>query len=253
MHTRLRSQRLRPAVQTGSPSFNHGRHLRMRTRLRSQRLRPAMQTSSPSLLPTVFGQLCKPARRPSSLPSSKDQEPDADAERQANGAPATSTCTTDYVAKPDSVSELFQKNQLLIRGLSPGNVEDYIATVKNVFKEVRQSRMDDGADHMEGQGMAVVRQACPCMEYSPAETQEAEVRLRRGEVSHFPAACRCKERERDHKKYQPRRRSQSQRDSSAHRFTIKHYEQDEDEDEATLFCRERSKRKGDGICSHVIM
>ena len=219
--------------------------------------RPSTMAGTSGCVPdfevNIFGQLCKPARRPSSLPSSEDQEPDADAQGQANGAPVMPTCTTDHVPTPDRISELFQKNQLLIRGLSPGNVEDYIATVKNVFKEVRQSRMDAGADHMEGQGMAVVRQACLCMEYSPAETQEAEVRLRRGEYHQFPPACRCKERERDQEQYQPRRRSQNQRESSAHRFTIKHYEQDEDEDEVTLFCRERSKRKGDGICSHVIM
>ena len=199
--------------------------------------RPSAMVGASGCVPdfkvNFFGQLCRPTHRPSSLPSSEDQEPDANAQAQANGTPAASTCITDYVPKPDPVSELFQKNQILIQSLSGDNVDDYIATVKRVFKEVRQSRGDADADHMERQGMAVQIQehleeeAEPCLQH--------------------------KERERDQKKYQSRRRSQSRHESSAHRFTIKHYEQDEDEDEATLLCREQKKRKGDGICSHVIM
>ena len=201
--------------------------------------RPSAKVGTSGCLPdfevNVFGQLCKPAHRPSSPPSSEDQEPDVDAQGQANATPAASTCITDYVPKPDPVFELVQKNQILIQSLSGGNGDDYIATVKRVFKEVRQSRGDAGADPVERQGMAVQIQehleeeAEPCLQH--------------------------KERERDQNEYQSRRRSQSQLFSSAQRFTIKHYEQDEDEDEdeATLFCREQRKRKGDGICSHVIM
>ena len=202
----------------------------------------------------VFGQLCKPARRLSSVASPKDQEADAnvdDAKSQANGAPVTSTCSTDHAPKPDPISELFQKNQILIQSLSRDNVETYIATVKNEFKEVRQSRGDVRADHMKGQGMAVARQACLGMEYSPAEIQEAELLLRREELAHFAAACRCVGRERDQERYLLRRRYPSPRDSSTHHFTIKNYEQDKDED--TLSCREQQKREENRICSHVIM
>ena len=80
----------------------------------------------------------------------------------------------------------------MIRDLSGGDVETFIATVKDVFKEVSQSRRDNGAGLVK-----------------------------------------------------------SQRGDSAHCFVIKHYEQDEDE--ARLFCQEQEKRKGDGVCSHVIM
>ena len=185
------------------------------------------------------------------MPSPKDQGPNIDVQGQANGAPVTSTCSTDHVPTPDPISKLFQKNQTLIQSLAHGDVETYIATVKNEFKEVRRSRGDAPADHMEGQGVAVVRQACPGMEYSPAEIQEAELLLRREELAHFAAACRCVGRERDQERYLLRRRSPSPRDSSTHHFTIKDYEQDEDED--TLSCREQQKRKENRICSHVIM
>ena len=141
----------------------------------------------------VFGQLCKPAPRPSSTPSSpEDQEPDIDVQAQPNGALLASTCITDQVPTPDPISDLFQKHQLMIRSLSGGNVETFIATVKDVFKEVSQSRRDDRAGLVK-----------------------------------------------------------SQQDNSARCFVIRHYEQNEDE--ATSFFQEQEKRKGDGVCSHVIM
>lgn len=206
----------------------------------------------------VFGQLCRPARRSASLPSPEDDETDVDDEGQVNGASVSSTCKTDDVPTSDRISELFQKNQVLIRSLSEsGNVEDYLATVKNVFKEVRQSRRDFRSDDIDGQKMAAVRrQDSPCVESSPAETQEADLRLGRGKLAQSSEADRCMDQERDQEPCQLRRRSQSHRSDSAHQFAVRHDEQDEDEDVEKLFCKEGSKRRGRMVhqmCSHVIM
>ena len=215
--------------------------------------RPSTMADTSGCIPdfevNVFGQVCKPARRLSPIP--EEEEPDADAEGQTNRALVPLTGTKEHVPKPDPISELFQKNQVMIQSLSCGDVEAYIANVKNVFKEVRQSRRDVREDHVEGQGTAVVRQACLCREYSPAQTQEAEVRLPREEVCQFPAACRCIEGQQDQQHSQLCRQFQSQRDSSAHQFTIKHFEQDEDK--ATLSYEEQRKGKWNRVCSHVIM
>ena len=212
---------------------------------------PGASGCVPDFEVNVFGQLCRPANRPFTEPSPEDHEPDVDAEGQANDAPVSSTSTTDHVPTSDQISEVFQKNQKLIKSLSGGNVENYIATVKNEFKEVRQSRTETRADSTEGQKTAVVHQDCPCVDYLSAETREAELQLRSEERCQLSEGCRYIEQERDQEQYEPRCRSQSHHSSSAHRFVVRHYEQDEDV--ATLFRQEQSERRGGVVSSHMGM
>lgn len=85
-----------------------------------------------------FGQLCEPASR---LPriTPPEPEPQLDFEQQSHNAPVPSR-TADHASAPDPVAEMFKEDQHLIRGLSCGNVETYLATIKDVFAAVRQSR-----------------------------------------------------------------------------------------------------------------
>ena len=235
-----------------------------------------------------FGQLCGPAARlpsssPSSIPPPEHPEPDSDSDTQSqanNGKTiATSTRTMHHVPTPDLISELFQKNQILIRSLARGDVETDIAAVRSVFEEVRRSREEHvRRDHMgrravvaAGQTQEYLKQetetslqrgetyprgnACLCVEDSTAEAQEIEIRLRRrGEQCRFLAGCRCVERERDEENHRIGCGSQSRRGLlTTHLFTIKHYEQDEDEEGAMVFGRERAKLEGGMVCSRAMM
>ena len=96
-----------------------------------------------------FGQLCKPARSPTTIPS-PEEESKLDVDSQENNTPILPPPANTMPA-PDRISELFQTNQKLIRGLSCGNCETYIATLKAIFAEVRQSRSKTGVKQLARQ------------------------------------------------------------------------------------------------------
>lgn len=102
----------------------------------------------------LFGQLCEPARRPSPSTMTSpnpEPEPQTNIENQTDTAPEPPHTPKDYPAPPhrDPIAELFQKNQDLIRGLSCGDAETYQATLRAVFKEVRESRRRSRAERAE--------------------------------------------------------------------------------------------------------
>lgn len=86
----------------------------------------------------LFSKLCKPAPSPSIMTASKPA-PQADTNDHVNEAPVPSS-TSVRAPEADPILQLFNENQNLIRGLSLGNVETYLAAVKEVFAEVRRDR-----------------------------------------------------------------------------------------------------------------
>ncbi len=93
-----------------------------------------------------FGQLCNPPQHSSAM-SPHETETRDDIQSSA-GSALTPLRTAQRVPRDDRISELFKENQKLIRGLSPENVETYLATVKEVFVEVRRSRRNACAERL---------------------------------------------------------------------------------------------------------
>lgn len=98
---------------------------------------------------SVFGQLCKPAPSFSVMTAPKS-ETQVNVNDQANDKPAQSRTAVQAPA-PDQITKLFKENQELIRGLSLGNVETYLAAVKEAFAEVRRSRRNAFVEPLQRQ------------------------------------------------------------------------------------------------------
>ncbi len=93
-----------------------------------------------------FGQLCNPPQHSSAM-SPHETETRDDIQSSA-GSALTPLRTAQRVPRDDRITELFKENQKLIRGLSPENVETYLATVKEVFVEVRRIRRNACAERL---------------------------------------------------------------------------------------------------------
>ena len=115
-----------------------------------------------------FGQLCKPASCRSTTATS-ESTPHADT---SEAQPPTSTSTAKQAPPPDRIHELFTANQELIRGLSLGSVETYVATLKEVFAEVRRGRCEEAeGNDRAGRGEGVRDEAQGREEVGEREVQ----------------------------------------------------------------------------------
>lgn len=103
-----------------------------------------------------FGQLCGPVPRPSTT-DSPDAEPQSDVETPANDALVPAR-TPENTPAPDPIAELSKENQDLIRGLSLENVDTYLATVKDIFVQVRESRKNACTELPQRQQLAQEQQ-----------------------------------------------------------------------------------------------
>lgn len=100
----------------------------------------------------LFGQLCKPALPPFVVTTS-EPEPRDGINSQLDD-PLVPQRTATKTAEPDPIALAFQKHQHLIRGFSGANAEVYLATVKEVFAEVRRDRMKGCVEQPQEQQLA---------------------------------------------------------------------------------------------------
>lgn len=96
-----------------------------------------------------FGQLCKPAIPPSAVTPPKPELQDA-INDHVDDTPIPRRATTS-VFEPDPITTTFKKYEHLIRGFSDGNVEEHLATIMDVFIEVRRDRMNAAAKQVREQ------------------------------------------------------------------------------------------------------
>ena len=198
-----------------------------------------------------FSQLCQPASHPSRM-TSPEPGPQLDFEQQSNNTPVPS-CTADHAPAPDPVAEMFKENQNLIRGLSCGNIETYLATIKDVFTAVRQSRKNAFTEMPREQRLAEHYQVgqgeqnqaeCPDQHPLTNGNQHQTHQQIDPEYEHthpykeqcqLQQACRCQEhlarqesRDQDQHQHQHQPRLQNPHKYPAHNFIVTHYPKNKD-------------------------
>lgn len=199
-----------------------------------------------------FGQLCEPASR---LPriTPPEPEPQLDFEQQSHNAPVPSR-TADHASASDPVAELFKKDQNLIRGLSCGNVETYLATIKDVFAAVRQSRKNACTEMPTEQRLVEGHQVeqndpnqaeCPDQhqisngdqhqnqhqvehepEHKHQQKEQPQVQVAHHGQEHL--AMQREDQHQDQHQHQPQRQSHNPPKQPVHRFIITHYPKNKD-------------------------
>ena len=195
-----------------------------------------------------FGQLCQPASHPSRI-TSPEPGPQLDTEQQSNNTPVPS-CTADHAPAPDPVAAMFKENQNLIRGLSCGNVETYLATIKEVFTAVRQSRKNAFTEMPQEQRLAEHHQVgqdeqnqaeCPDQQQITNGNQQIDHEYEHThphkEQCQLQQACRCQEhlarqesRDQDQRQHQHQHQTQLQNPQKypAYNFIVTHYPKNKD-------------------------
>ncbi|KAF6232213.1 hypothetical protein HO173_009596 [Letharia columbiana] len=198
----------------------------------------------------LFSKLCKPAPNPSIMTAIKPG-PQADTNDHINEAPVPSS-TSVRAPEPDPIHQLFNENQNLIRGLSLGNVETYLAAVKEVFAGVRRDRANAyvelprkqrGADHrqvelIDQKKLSTRVNMGPNSRTNTTINNEINSRQNRELTRRINTKINTVQHPKQHQPHQEEHQPQHQLQHQpqippkhpAHPFIITHYSKDNDED-----------------------